>query len=185
MVNNFGHNNVILSRAWCMPNKQTFQMKPIKQLINRYIENHYITVNPFANNSKIGITNDLNPVYSTDHNLCASIFLEMFDPGTVDCVLFDPPYSLRQLKECYDNCGHAITHHDTKHFYSDIKDQIASQLKIGGICLSFGWNSTGIGKNRGLKIIEVLLVCHGGNHHDTICVVEKKYITKGIQYELW
>jgi hypothetical protein len=31
-----------------------------------------------------------------------------------------------------------------------------------------------MGKNRGFEIQEILLVAHGGNHNDTICVVEKK-----------
>jgi len=31
-----------------------------------------------------------------------------------------------------------------------------------------------MGKNRGFKIIKILLVAHGGMHNDTICVVEEK-----------
>ena len=29
---------MIISRQWAMPNKNTFQIKPIKELIERYIE---------------------------------------------------------------------------------------------------------------------------------------------------
>jgi hypothetical protein len=44
----------------------------------------------------------------------------------------------------------------------------------GTIALSFGWSSVGFGKNRGWRMIEILLVCHGGAHNDTICVAEVK-----------
>lgn len=40
--------------------------------------------------------------------------------------------------------------------------------------LSFGWNTTGMGISRGFQIQEVLLVCHGGAHNDTICIAEKR-----------
>ncbi|GAH81276.1 unnamed protein product [marine sediment metagenome] len=51
---------------------------------------------------------------------------------------------------------------------------MAKKIKKGGIVISFGWNSGGFGKNREFEIKEILLVAHGGNHNDTICVVEVK-----------
>ena len=35
-------------------------------------------------------------------------------------------------------------------------------------------NSIGIGKKKGFEIIEILLVCHGRAHNDTIVTVERK-----------
>ena len=46
-----------------------------------------------------------------------------------------------------------------------------------GIAMCFGWNSSGVGKKRGMQLIEVLLVAHGGSHNDTICTVERKLPT--------
>jgi hypothetical protein len=57
-----------------------------------------------------------------------------------------------------------------------MKNEIARIVKPGGTVLSFGWNSNGVGKNRGFEIIEILLVAHGGQHNDTICIAEKKLI---------
>ena len=57
----------------------------------------------------------------------------------------------------------------TKHI-----NEISRILRPGGISISFGWNSSGIGKKRGFEIIEILLVAHGGMHNDTICTVERK-----------
>jgi hypothetical protein len=51
---------------------------------------------------------------------------------------------------------------------------LANKIKVGGYCISFGWNSNGMGKNRGFEIVEILLVSHGGHHNDTIVTVERK-----------
>ena len=53
-----------------MPNKNTFDIKPIKELIRRYTEkmNEFsLSIDPFANKNKIAnITNDLDKQYDTD-----------------------------------------------------------------------------------------------------------------------
>jgi hypothetical protein len=59
-------------------------------------------------------------------------------------------------------------------FWGDLKKEIERVTKSGSIVISFGWNSNGIGKTKGFKIVEILLVAHGGNHNDTICTVEVK-----------
>jgi len=90
-------------------------------------------------------------------------------------VLFDPPYSARQIKECYDSIGKKVHQEDTQStFYTKKKEEISRIVKPGGIVISFGWNSMGMGKTRGFEIVEILLVPHGGVHYDTICVVDKK-----------
>jgi len=150
---------MIINRKWAMPNKRTFTIKPIKEIITRY--------------KKEGIWLDPFPYpYKED----ALVYLAKFKEGCADGVLFDPPYSPRQLKECYENQGMVL--HDTKSsVWSDWKDEIAKKIKPSGLCLSFGWSSQGLGKNRGFEIIEILLVAHGGNHNDTIVVIEKKIQT--------
>lgn len=40
--------------------------------------------------------------------------------------------------------------------------------------LSFGWDSNGFGVTRGFELTEMLIVCHGAGHNDTICTVERK-----------
>lgn len=59
-------------------------------------------------------------------------------------------------------------------FWKNLKSEIKRITKKDGIVISFAWNSNGIGKTYGFEIIEILLVPHGGNHNDTICVVERK-----------
>ena len=169
-------NDIIFNRVWCMPNSRTFDIKPIKELINKYNNDKYLSIDPFSNECKIcKITNDLNPNYDTNYHLDAVDFLKIFEDNSVDFILFDPPYSLRQVSECYKNVGIAVTQETTQSSWRTKHiNEIARIVKKDGIVISFGWNSSGIGKVRGFKIIEILLISHGGSHNDTICTVEIK-----------
>lgn len=163
-------------RKWAMPNKNTFDIHPIKNLIDKYNYEGCLSIDPFANKQRLAsITNDIDSSFKTDYNLDALSFLKMFDTNSIDLVFNDPPFSPRQVSECYKKLGLTVNMQTTQSsFWSNQKDEISRVLKIGGHCLSFGWNSNGIGKNRGFVIDEILLVAHGGNHNDTICVVERK-----------
>ena len=166
---------MIITRKWAMPNAKTFTVKPIKKLIERYYNPELVYINPFANESKYGITNDLNPRFNCDYNLEATEFLELFEPKTVDLVLYDPPYTPYQLKHMYEDITGGVNLLDTKNSYwSKQKDMIGDMVKNNGIVISCGYDSNGIGKTRGFKIIEILLVAHGGKHNDTIVTVERK-----------
>ena len=166
---------LVMSRAWAMPNRRTFSIKPIADLLARVVGPSERWLDPFANEARIAtITNDLNPSMGTDFNEDARDFLGLFKDDQADGILYDPPYTLRQVKECYDGIGIAMTQHDTQHLFSEIRDGIARATRLGGLVVSFGYSTVGIGKSRGFRLEEVLLVCHGGIHHDTIVTVERK-----------
>ena len=166
-----------IERIWAMPNKNTFEIKPIKKLLEEEMTDG-LWIDPFANKNKLAtITNDLNPDFDTDYHLDALDFLRLFDSNSVDDVLYDPPFSPRQVSECYKNFGYNVTWDTTKaSFWSNHKKEIARILKLGGKVISFGWNSGGIGKELGFEITRILLVPHGGWHNDTICTVEIKIV---------
>lgn len=68
---NKNSNEPILIRKWAMPNKNTFSIKPIKELISKELTNG-VWIDPFANTNKLAnITNDLNPKFDTDYHLDA------------------------------------------------------------------------------------------------------------------
>lgn len=163
-----------MSRQWCMPSANTFSIKPIYEIINKYKSG--VAIDPFANNSKLAtITNDLDIRYDTNYHMDALDFLKVFDDNSIDTVLYDPPYSPRQVSECYKKLGRSVNMETTQSSYwSKQKDEIARIVKPGGIVISCGWNSSGIGQKRGFKIEEILLVPHGGAHNDTIVVVDRK-----------
>jgi len=171
---------MIIERKWAMPNKNTFMIKPIRELILGY-KNDGVWIDPYANTAPLKpqfityITNDLNPEYPTDYNIDAFDFLKAFDNNSIDGVLFDPPYSVRQVSECYKQVGQTVTNKDTTPvFWRKQKDEITRILKPGGVVVCCGWNSMGIGKTSGFKMVHILLVPHGGVHNDTIVTVERK-----------
>ena len=168
-----------IKRVWSMPNKNTFDIRPIRELIDKYIENltgEIVIIDPFANKNKIAnITNDLDTEYDTDYHLDALEFLKMFDNNSVDVILFDPPYSPRQVSECYKKCNMTVNMQTTQaSYWSNLKKEIGRIVKKDGYAITCSWNSGGIGKKYGFEITEILLVPHGGWHNDTIVVVEKK-----------
>ena len=174
---------MIIERAWSMPNSKTFTIKPIKELIKSELVEGVI-IDPFANEASIRevmtdkqqyITNDLNTDYDTDYHMDALDFLKLFEDNSVDMVLYDPPYSPRQVSEVYKSLGKTVNMQTTQaSYWSNQKKEIARIVKPNGKVITFGWNSNGIGKTSGFEIKRILLVAHGGWHNDTICTVEIK-----------
>lgn len=67
-----------IQRRLAMPNKNTFDIKPIKELIQSELTNG-TWIDPFANQNKLAtITNDLNPDFDTDYHMDALDFLKHF-----------------------------------------------------------------------------------------------------------
>lgn len=153
-----------------MPNKATFSIAPISELLDRWLLPGMVIVDPFCGASKRGtIRNDLsNPLDTDAESFCCGLSCE------ADAVLFDPPYSPRQIAECYKSIGLAVAQRDTQNggLYGRVKLELHRILKPGGIGICCGWNSCGFNRNYSLE--EVLLVNHGGAHNDTIVTVWRK-----------
>lgn len=177
-----------ITRAWCMPNKHTFKIKPIKGLLNRYA-NKGFWVDPFAGEySTANTTNDLNHEKQADYCMEAHKFLDKIVLGhnlDVDGVLFDPPYSLNQLKECYEGIGSSLPQWQTRNACRWTKERniIEKIIKPKGVVISFGWNTCCMGKKRGFEIEEILIVAHGPAHYDTLVTVERKTTYNTVQKE--
>ncbi len=167
-----------ITRVWAMPSKWTFTIKPINDLLVRYVGNGSGWVDPFAGmNSPATWTNDHNPIMKSKYCMDAMTFCEdlVKEKSLFNGILFDPPYSYRQVTEHYKVIGKKATQEDTStRFYNRVMNPATKLIEPGGYAISFGWNSNGFGKNRGFKIIEILLVAHGGHHNDTIVTVERK-----------
>jgi hypothetical protein len=180
-------NEMKLTRKWAMPNKNTFSIKPINELIKGVIIEKRaekclvgsLVIDPFANDSCIkdylDCTNDLDESIDCTHHMDALDFLKQFDDESVDVVLFDPPYSPRQVSEVYKKLGRTVNMQTTQSsFWGNLKKEISRITKSDAIVISCGWNSGGIGVTNHFEIIEVLIIPHGGWHNDTIVTVEKK-----------
>ena len=93
-----------------------------------------------------------------------------------DLAILDPPYSPRQISECYKEAGLTVGMNNTQNaaLYARVKAALFPLLTNDAVVLSFGWNSAGMGDKYGFQPIEYMLVAHGAAHNDTICLAERK-----------
>jgi hypothetical protein len=171
--------SIIFTRHFAMPSAETFGIRPIGEFVRRYLDRATVSVDPFARNRDWATyTNDINPATTAKSHADAEKFLFDLELSGVaaDLALFDPPYSPRQISEHYKAAGLAVTAEDTQsaRLYKRVRDALDKIMRPGGIVLSFGWQSAGMGKGRGYELIETMLVTHGGAHNDTICIAERK-----------
>ena len=165
---------MIISRSWHVPHKNTFDITPIGALIRKHCFG--VSIDPFANKNRIATyCNDIDPQYGCEYQDDALDFVRRWGEGEIDTVLFDPPYSPRQVSECYKSLGKTVNMQTTQSsFWGNLKKEVGRIVRPGGVVVTCGWNSGGIGKKYGFEIEEVLLVAHGGWHNDTIVTVERK-----------
>lgn len=155
-----------------MPNKWTFEMLPVQDLLRQYkVGSGW--ADPFCGNSTwCQFQNDLSS------GVDAFEFMKSWPDNCFKGVLFDPPYSMEQVKRSYQSVG--IKDWQTRYGnnknggFPNVKDEIARTVEKNGIVISFGWNSNGLGAKRNFQMEDVLLIAHGGNRHDTIITIEKK-----------
>jgi len=157
---------ILFSRVWAMPNKWTFTIKPIAQLLHRYKVGEG-WIDPFAGeNSPAEITNDIDTDRETTYHLDALEFIEMFAANSKRGILLDPPYNKHQALIMYKNRKlRKIT---------PLFEHAQRIIEPGGYLITFGWHTNGAGNKRGFQKIEILLVPHGGERNDTIITVEQK-----------
>jgi len=167
--------DIKFERHWCMPNKWTFEMKPVKNLLKKYNVGEK-WIDPFCGlTSPAEYRNDLNPENKhAQSNLEALDFLMLKD-WDINGALFDPPYSLTQVSRSYNDIGlKFISKENPTGGFPKVKTRLASLLKPKQYCISFGWNTVGLGKKNNMQIVEILILSHGGNRNDTLITVEVK-----------
>jgi hypothetical protein len=157
------------------PKKFTFEQPKLKKWTESWCGNGK-TLNLFAGKTLLSINEvrvDINKNMPAHYHMDALDFIKQWSGGLFDAIILDPPYNIRKGREKY--------HVDRKTYYKGmltlIKEEIHNILKTGGIVISFGYDSVGMSKSRGFKKIGICMVCHGGDHNDTICLVEK-FISK-------
>lgn len=112
-----------ISRVWAMPNKNTFTIKPIKYLIHslfirKGLLRECVACDPFVNDSPFKdnclLTNDLDENIKASSHVDAIEFLKSITGESVDLMLFDPPYSSRQVSESYRKLGKSVNMETTQ-----------------------------------------------------------------------
>lgn len=171
-----------IRRTWAMPDSETFNVPPIGGLVRWRLSQSKVSIDPFARNKRWATwTNDLNPDTAAEYHLEAEDFLLLLATKGVkaDLFIFDPPYSPRQLKECYDGIGKKMQMEDgqTARLRSIWREAAMPLLTDNATVISCGWNTVGFGVGLGFEIEEIMLVCHGADHNDTIVTVERKAVS--------
>jgi hypothetical protein len=132
----------------------------------------------FVNDLDCFITNDLNPEMKCDFNLewkdfAYTIQERGYQP---DLVFFDPPYSLRQVKDCYDGIGKNLELWQTQNMWGVGKDAIASCMPVGSRVVSLGWTTSGFGRHRGFEKVAIYVFEMGGSEdrYSLLLTIEEK-----------
>lgn len=160
-----------------MPSHETFKIKPIAELLERHLAGKKSIVDPFSRASRLAHhSNDLSKEFGGGVDAVAYLTSLHGKGVQCDALLLDPPYSPRQMSECYQSVGMKLgmKQSQTASLYKACKDMMTKLATPDAIAITFGWSSVGFGLTRGWEQVEILLVCHGGAHNDTICVVEKR-----------
>jgi hypothetical protein len=138
---------------------------------------------PFAREGFVGkmpncISNDLNPEFDTTYNLEFKDFARVMHMKQVpfDLVVFDPPYSLRQLKDHYDGIGKDLKLWQTHNMWGTGKNLLAQHMPVGSVAISLGWTTAGFGRKRGFKkkAVHVLEQCGKEDRYALLVTVEQK-----------
>ena len=126
-----------------MPSADTFSVPPIGDMVRRYLGPALVSCDPFARNNRWAThTNDLSPHTKAEYHLDADSFLKLLHDKGVRCDLgiLDPPYSPRQISECYREAGLTPGMKDTQNaaLYCRVKTALADVLTDDAVVLTFG-----------------------------------------------
>lgn len=147
------------------PKKYTFEMPQLKAWTESWCKGKVL--NLFAGMTRLNIDEirvDLDENTEPDYCQDAYEFVKNAK-GKFDTIVLDPPYNLRKSREKYE--GRFIGS------LTKIKNELNKILNYNGRIISFGYDSVGMTYKRGFQKIAICLVCHNGDHNDTICVVEE------------
>jgi hypothetical protein len=149
-------------------------MRAVQSLLAGEMTPGTVWADPFAGkHSPATIRNDADPARPAEYHMDGLEFLQILEAESVDGVLFDPPYSVEQALRKYVPRQNGTA--GRTEYHARCKDEIRRVLRPGGKAICFGWDSNGVGKERGFELRRVLLIAHGAHHPDTIVTVEQKY----------
>ncbi len=148
------------------PRKYTFEQPRVKGWAEQMCIGKVL--NLFAGKVLLDIDevrNDIDPTMPADFHQDAYELVCSLPSESFDTIILDPPYSLRKSREKYG--GRYIGS------FTKIKNELPRILRTGGRIITFGYDSVGMSKSRGFIKIAILLICHSGDHDDTVAVVEE------------
>lgn len=110
---------------------------------------------------RVDIDESTQPDFVSD----AFDFVRSWRGAQFNTIILDPPYNLRKAREKYQERYIGS--------FQKIKEQVQYILNPGGRIITLGYDTVGMSRRRGFEKEAVIIVCHGGDHNDTLCVVER------------
>lgn len=147
------------------PKRYTFEQPKLKKWVERRCIGKVL--NLFAGKTRLNVNEtrvDSNPDVNPDYCMDAIEFVKKWNGKKFNTVILDPPYNLRKGREKYHN------RYIGK--FTLLKKELSRILMPNAIVISLGYKSTGMGKGYTKK--EICLINHGGDHNDTIILLEKR-----------
>jgi len=141
------------------PKRYTFEQPKLKKWVEKWCIGK--TLNLFAGKVLLDIDEyrvDIDKNCSADYYGDAYEFL-LNTNIKFDTIILDPPYNIRKAREKYE--GRWIGK----------LTKIKNIIKIKRV-ISLGYDTVGMSKSRGYIKKAICVVCHGGDHNDTLCLVE-------------
>jgi len=149
------------------PKRYTFEQPKLKKWVESWCKGRVL--NLFAGRTKLNVNeirNDIDPLMPSHYYKDALAFLKEWEGDKFDTIVLDPPYNTRKSREKYEGRGRISP-------FKLIKQEVPRVLNRGGRVIMLGYDSVGMTKSKGFKKIAICLVCHGGDHNDTIGLVEE------------
>ena len=148
------------------PKRYTFEQPKLKLWVEKGCKGKVL--NLFAGKVKLSVDEyrvDIDMDMPVDCHSDAFLFVSQWKDKKFDTIILDPPYNIRKAREKY---GERWIGKLTK-----IKNILPQILNPNGRVISLGYDTVGMSKSRGFEKIAICLVCHNGDHNDTICLVEE------------
>ena len=147
------------------PARYTYEQPQLRLWTERWCKGKVL--NLFSGKTRLSVDEfrvDIDPETKPDHLGDAYEFVRD-TKMKFDTVILDPPYNVRKAREKYE--GRFIGK------LKQVKDALPRILNVGARVIHSGYDTVGMGRNRNFKKIAVCLVCHGGDHNDTLNLVEE------------
>lgn len=152
------------------PKKFTFEQPRLKEWVEKYCIGRVL--NLFAGKVQLGVEwevrVDVDRTMSAHYYMDAREFVNTWKFRKFDTVILDPPYTYRKSKEKYN--GNYMGQ------LPRLKNELLGILNPGARIISLGWDTVGMGRSRGFEKIAACIVCHNGDHRDTLGLVEERIL---------
>jgi hypothetical protein len=149
------------------PKRYTFEQPKLKEWTESWCIGK--TLNLFAGRVLLNIDEvrvDIDPEMPVDYHMDSYEFVESWDKELFNTVILDPPYNQRKAREKYGDRYIGL--------FTKTKNILPRIIAPQGRVITLGYDTVGMSQSRGFRKIAICVVCHNGDHNDTLCVVEEK-----------